>query len=122
MRFTWYGHAAFLIETQGLRIIFDPYRSPESGGYLPIDEPADLVIVSHDDQIYHSYSGQIPPPFQLVGGRWRYRPAARSSRASASRPCTPSRRRSGGRNRKSRSPTFVPRTCMWSTWATSGTL
>jgi L-ascorbate metabolism protein UlaG (beta-lactamase superfamily) len=66
MHFTWYGHAAFLIETQGLRIIFDPYRSPESGGYLPIEEPADLVIVSHDDQIYHSYSGQIVPPFELV--------------------------------------------------------
>ena len=34
MRITWYGHAAFLIETQGLRIILDPYRSPDSGGYL----------------------------------------------------------------------------------------
>jgi len=48
MRITWYGHAAFLIETQGLRIILDPYRSPDSGGYLPIDEPAGLVVVSHD--------------------------------------------------------------------------
>ncbi len=47
MRITWYGHAAFLIETQGLRIILDPYRSPDSGGYLPIYEPADLVVVSH---------------------------------------------------------------------------
>ena len=27
---TWYGHAAFLIETGGLRIILDPYRSPDS--------------------------------------------------------------------------------------------
>ena len=66
MRITWYGHAAFLIETQGLRIILDPYRSPESGGYLPIDEPADLVIVSHENDCYHSYTGQIVPPFQLV--------------------------------------------------------
>src|SRR4051812_4394037 len=66
MRFTWYGHAAFLIETQGLRMILDPYRSPESGGYLPIDEPADLVIVSHENDIYHSHIGQITPPFQLV--------------------------------------------------------
>jgi L-ascorbate metabolism protein UlaG (beta-lactamase superfamily) len=66
MRITWYGHAAFLVETHGLRIILDPYRSPESGGYLPIDEPADLVIVSHTDDIYHSYTGQIVPPFQLV--------------------------------------------------------
>jgi L-ascorbate metabolism protein UlaG (beta-lactamase superfamily) len=68
MRITWYGHAAFLIETQNLRIILDPYRSPDSGGYLPIDEPADLVIVSHEEDIYHSHIGQINPPFQLVKG------------------------------------------------------
>ena len=66
MRFTFYGHAAFLIETQGLRIILDPYRSPDSGGYLPIDEPADMVIVSHEEDVYHSHIGQIVPPFQLV--------------------------------------------------------
>ena len=66
MRITWYGHAAFLIETQGLRIILDPYRSPDSGGYLPIDEPADLVVVSHENDRYHSHLGQIVPPFQVI--------------------------------------------------------
>jgi L-ascorbate metabolism protein UlaG (beta-lactamase superfamily) len=66
MRITWYGHAAFLIETQGLRIILDPYRSPDSGGYLPIDEPADLVIVSHENDRYHSHLGQIVPPFEVA--------------------------------------------------------
>ena len=66
MHVHWYGHAAFLIETQDLRIILDPYRSPDSGGYLPIDEPADVVIVSHEEDIYHSHVGQIVPPFQLV--------------------------------------------------------
>jgi L-ascorbate metabolism protein UlaG (beta-lactamase superfamily) len=66
MRITWYGHAAFLIETNGLRIILDPYRSPDSGGYLPIDEPADLVVVSHENDRYHSHLGQIVPPFQVV--------------------------------------------------------
>jgi len=66
MHITWYGHAAFLIETQGLRIILDPYRSPDSGGYLPIDEPADLVIVSHENDRYHSHLGQIVPPFQVI--------------------------------------------------------
>jgi len=66
MRITWYGHAAFLIETQGLRIILDPYRSPDSGGYLPIDEPADLVVVSHANDRYHSHLGQIVPPFEAV--------------------------------------------------------
>ena len=66
MRITWYGHAAFLIETQGLRIILDPYRSPDSGGYQPIDEPADLVVVSHENDRYHSHLGQIVPPFQTI--------------------------------------------------------
>ena len=66
MRFTWYGHAAFLIETAGIRVILDPFRSPDSGGYEPIDEPADLVVVSHENDRYHSHLGQIVPPFEVV--------------------------------------------------------
>jgi L-ascorbate metabolism protein UlaG (beta-lactamase superfamily) len=66
MRITWYGHAAFLIETQGLRIILDPYRSPDSGGYEPIAEGADLVVVSHENDCYHSHLGQIVPPFETI--------------------------------------------------------
>ena len=66
MRITWFGHAAFLIETAGLRIILDPYRSPESGGYRPIGEPADVVVVSHENDKYHSHLGQIVPPFEVV--------------------------------------------------------
>ena len=66
MRITWYGHAAFLIETDGLRIILDPYRSPDSGGYLPIAERADLVVVSHENDRYHSHLGQIVPPFETL--------------------------------------------------------
>jgi L-ascorbate metabolism protein UlaG (beta-lactamase superfamily) len=68
MKITWYGHAAFLVETDGLRIILDPYRSPDSGGYLPIDEPADIVVVSHENDRYHSHLGQILPPFEVVAG------------------------------------------------------
>ena len=63
MRITWYGHAAFLIETGGLRVILDPYRSPDCGGYEPIDEPADVVVVSHENDRYHSHLGQIVPPW-----------------------------------------------------------
>jgi len=66
MRITWYGHAAFLIETGGLRVILDPYRSPDSGGYEPIAEPADVVIVSHENDRYHSHLGQVVPPFEVV--------------------------------------------------------
>ena len=66
IKITWYGHAAFLIETGGLRIILDPFRSPDSGGYEPINEPADLVVVSHENDRYHSHLGQIVPPFEVV--------------------------------------------------------
>src|SRR5579883_2015720 len=66
MRIIWYGHAAFLIETQGTRIILDPYRSPDCGGYEPVAEAADLVIVSHENDRYHSHLGQIVPPFETV--------------------------------------------------------
>ena len=66
MRITWYGHAAFLVETDGKRIILDPFRSPDSGGYRPIDEPADLVVVSHENDRYHSHLAQIVPPFEVV--------------------------------------------------------
>jgi L-ascorbate metabolism protein UlaG (beta-lactamase superfamily) len=68
MKLTWYGHAAFRIETDGSRIIVDPYRSPDCGGYAPIDEPADLVIVSHENDRYHSHLGQIRPPFDVIRG------------------------------------------------------
>lgn len=66
IRITYYGHAAFLFEGDGLRLIVDPYRSPDSGGYEPIDEPADVVVVSHENDRYHSHLGQIVPPFDLV--------------------------------------------------------
>ena len=59
-------HAAFLVETEGRRIILDPYRSPDSGGYAPIGEPADLVVVSHENDRYHSHLGQIVPPFETL--------------------------------------------------------
>lgn len=66
MRITWYGHAAFLIEAEGSRVILDPYRSPDCGGYDPIDESADLVVVSHENDRYHSHLGQIRPPFEVI--------------------------------------------------------
>ncbi len=66
MRITWYGHAAFLIETGDLRVILDPYRSPDCGGYEPIDETADVVVVSHENDRYHSHLGQIIPPFEVI--------------------------------------------------------
>jgi len=66
LKIHWYGHAAFLVEAGSLRIILDPFRSPDSGGYAPIDEGADVVAVSHENDRYHSHLGQIRPPFEVV--------------------------------------------------------
>ena len=91
MKITWYGHAAFLIETAGLRVILDPYRSPDSGGYEPIAEPADLVVVSHENDRYHSHLGQIVPPFEVIRAL-EVPPGGRPSAACTSRRSTSSRR------------------------------
>lgn len=39
---------------------------PTRGGYEPIHEPADVVVVSHENDRYHSQLGQIVPPFEVV--------------------------------------------------------
>ena len=63
MRITWYGHAAFLVETAGLRIILDPYRSPDSGGYLnPSTSRPTWWSVSHENDKYHSHLGPDSSP------------------------------------------------------------
>ena len=73
MNITWYGHAAFGISGTNLdgkpvRIILDPYNYPECGGYLPIDEEADIVSISHENRRYHSDTSAILGDFQLFNG------------------------------------------------------
>lgn len=52
---TWLGHAAFLIESAGVRILLDPYCAPDVGDYGAIDVDADIVVVSHLNPRYHSH-------------------------------------------------------------------
>ena len=66
MRITWYGHAAFLIETRRLPDHPRPVSIARLGGYEPVAEPADLVVVSHENDRYHSHLGQIVPPFETI--------------------------------------------------------
>lgn len=54
-KITWLGHAAFLIEGAGVRLLLDPYRAPDVGTYDPIDVDADIVLVSHLNPRYHSH-------------------------------------------------------------------
>jgi L-ascorbate metabolism protein UlaG (beta-lactamase superfamily) len=67
MKITWYGHAAFLIEGQGKRIIMDPF-SPASG-YDPIDEPADILCMSQDDDVFHSHAASVRGNPLVINGR-----------------------------------------------------
>ena len=47
MTITWLGHSCFRIESQGYRIILDPYRDGKVPGWRPVRETADLVLCSH---------------------------------------------------------------------------
>lgn len=61
MNIKWYGHAAFgLTSETGTRVITDPY-TPEGVGYAPIEDMADLVIISSDDDDAHCRA-------DLIGG------------------------------------------------------
>ena len=70
MKITWYGHAAFLIEgtAEGkpIRIIHDPF-SPTSG-YDAINEPADVLLMSQDDDRFHSHAESVTGnPIVIIG-------------------------------------------------------
>lgn len=53
MKLKWYGQAAFsLTASDGLTVITDPY-TPETAGYAPIPDPADVVITSSDNDSFH---------------------------------------------------------------------
>ena len=48
MNIKWLGHAAFLItSSDGIRIITDPYGKYPGLNYKPIEESADIVVISH---------------------------------------------------------------------------
>lgn len=58
MRVKWYAHASVLFQGSGVRIITDPY-TPEVLGFLPITEPADVVVRSSADDDGHNHAEMI---------------------------------------------------------------
>lgn len=53
MKIKWYGHAAFRLQPAlGPVVITDPY-TPQGVGYAPISDPAELVLISSDDDDAH---------------------------------------------------------------------
>ncbi len=68
MKITWLGHAAFLLETQGLKIVTDPYDHNDNRiGYGPITIPVDIVTISHD-HADHNYAKDLRGNPQTVKG------------------------------------------------------
>lgn len=59
MKIKWYGHACFGIEGDGISIVTDPY-TPEAAGLDPVDEPADIVVMSSATDRFHSCSAMVP--------------------------------------------------------------
>jgi L-ascorbate metabolism protein UlaG (beta-lactamase superfamily) len=68
MKVKWLGHSCFLLTSKGgVRIITDPYAVGGSINYSPIEETADIVVVSHrhDD---HSNVSVVQGKPEVVDG------------------------------------------------------
>jgi L-ascorbate metabolism protein UlaG (beta-lactamase superfamily) len=62
MKIQWLGHSSFLITSdEGIRIVTDPYKPKEYLRYRPLNQPADVVTISHD----HSDHNYV----QMVSGQ-----------------------------------------------------
>jgi L-ascorbate metabolism protein UlaG (beta-lactamase superfamily) len=55
----WIGHACFHIWGDGVSIVTDPY-TPAVAGLSPLREAADVVIMSSDDDPFHSDAADVP--------------------------------------------------------------
>jgi L-ascorbate metabolism protein UlaG (beta-lactamase superfamily) len=68
MRMKWLGHSSFLITSEnGIKIITDPYPQGSGLSYVPVDEAADIVTVSHD-HFDHNNVSAIPGQPQVISG------------------------------------------------------
>lgn len=66
----WLGHSCFQLTLKnGKSIVIDPFD--ESVGYEPVDEKADIVLISHDHHD-HSYVKGIKGNYELIRGAGEY--------------------------------------------------
>lgn len=55
MQIHFYAHASFRIEDDGLAVVTDPYTpGPAVSNFAPINEPADIVVMSSAIDSFHS--------------------------------------------------------------------
>ncbi len=70
MKIEWIGHACFSVTSDdGVKIITDPYKTGmgEHFKYDPIDEPADVVTVSHEHGDHNEVSSISGEPIVIRG-------------------------------------------------------
>jgi L-ascorbate metabolism protein UlaG (beta-lactamase superfamily) len=65
MKITWVGHACFLIEGQGGRVLTDPYDKKVP--YRPPDFEVDVVLVSHEHSDHNAVERVRGDPVVLRG-------------------------------------------------------
>ena len=66
MKVKWLGHASFLITSEaGLKIITDPYPQGNGLSYAPINDVADIVIMSHA-HFDHNNISSVPGKPELL--------------------------------------------------------
>jgi L-ascorbate metabolism protein UlaG (beta-lactamase superfamily) len=60
MKLKWYGHASFRLSSEGgISIITDPY-DPATAGFKTFSEPADIVIISSNNDSFHCNEQLVP--------------------------------------------------------------
>ena len=47
MKITWLGHSCFTVESQGYKIVLDPYKDGSVPGLTLVREEAKQVLCSH---------------------------------------------------------------------------
>ncbi len=47
MKIAWLGHSCFTVESQGYRIVLDPYKDRSVPGLAPVREEANQILCSH---------------------------------------------------------------------------
>jgi len=68
MKVKWLGHACFLITSEvGLKVITDPYTVGGDINYSPIEEAADIVVVSHGHADHNNVSAVRGKPEVVKG-------------------------------------------------------
>lgn len=61
MKLIWRGHSCFILEHEGRRIVFDPFKPGSVPGLKDVHETADMVICSHEHSD-HGYAQAVTVP------------------------------------------------------------